>query len=228
MSNIALDNLDQPKVKVCSICGADYEGWGNNGWPVNEGRCCDHCNGVVVIPARLAQLSKPRDATLEECMRLAKLAFDSGWDGSAKLLTDHLVEQGIGSYAAWARMARNPLVWLGQPDPVISMETARDEDPELSDIREFFDLWVAYLDLDQDYTTARIIEIACATPAPNDFNPPTFKQFLLRVAAESDAVSAKRLGWWLRRISGRVVNDYRLLMGRLDRSRACFRLQKTA
>jgi hypothetical protein len=46
-------------------------------------------------------------------------------------------------------MVRSPLVWLEEPDPVSSMETARDEDPELSDIREFFDLWLAYeLDLD--------------------------------------------------------------------------------
>ena len=77
------------------------------------------------------------------------------------------------------------------------METAREEDPELGDIRSFLKLWLAYLDLDQDYTTAQIIEIACAPPAANDYNPPAFNQFLLRVAPErsgSDTV-AKRLGW---------------------------------
>ena len=31
-----------------------------------------------------------------------------------------------------------PLVWLGEADPVKSMETARDEDPELLAIRELF------------------------------------------------------------------------------------------
>jgi hypothetical protein len=95
MSNVMSINLDQSKVNTCSICGADYEGWGNNAHPVNAGRCCDQCNWKVVVPARLSPLSKPRDATMEECLRLAKLAFASGWDCSKKGLTVHLVEQGI-------------------------------------------------------------------------------------------------------------------------------------
>lgn len=33
---------------VCSICGDDYFGFGNNAWPVNDGRCCDPCNTIVI------------------------------------------------------------------------------------------------------------------------------------------------------------------------------------
>jgi hypothetical protein len=33
----------------------------------------------------------------------------------------------IGSYAEWSRMVRSPLIWLGQPDPVESMTSARAE-----------------------------------------------------------------------------------------------------
>jgi putative DNA primase/helicase len=135
----------------------------------------------------------------------------------------------IGSYAAWSRLVRSPLVWLGQPDPIKSMETAREDDPELADIREFFGLWQAYLDLDTDYTTARVIEVACAPPAPNDYNPPFFREFLLRVAAnwkDRATVVPKRLGWWLRSISGRTVDEHRLIMSRLNKAQACFRLSK--
>ena len=39
--------------KICSICGKEYVGWGNNAQPVNDGRCCDRCNLDYVIPARL-------------------------------------------------------------------------------------------------------------------------------------------------------------------------------
>ena len=39
---------------ICSICGKEYSGWGNNAQPVNDGRCCDDCNTTAVIPARLA------------------------------------------------------------------------------------------------------------------------------------------------------------------------------
>lgn len=37
---------------ICSICGEEYFGYGNNAQPVNDGRCCDECNLNIVIPAR--------------------------------------------------------------------------------------------------------------------------------------------------------------------------------
>ena len=46
-----MDNYEE--TGTCSICGRQYYHWGNNAWPVNDGRCCDICNSTVVIPARL-------------------------------------------------------------------------------------------------------------------------------------------------------------------------------
>lgn len=55
--NIEVDKLiDFEKVSICSICGHIYTGWGNNAQPINEGRCCDICNNVVVIPHRIFHL----------------------------------------------------------------------------------------------------------------------------------------------------------------------------
>jgi RepB DNA-primase N-terminal domain len=134
----------------------------------------------------------------------------------------------LGSYAEWSRMVRAPLVWLGEPDPAASTDLSHEEDPEVSSIREFFELWLNYdLDLNAAYTTRRILDVACAPLTANNFNPPVFEQFLLRVAAGKDGktVSTERLGHWLRRISGRVVGDYRLVLGR-ERNVASFKLQK--
>jgi hypothetical protein len=40
---------------LCSICRAPIPKGqlGNDGWPVNDGKCCDTCNTTVVIPARI-------------------------------------------------------------------------------------------------------------------------------------------------------------------------------
>ena len=32
----------------CSICNEDFEGFGNNAQPVNDGVCCDDCNNLVI------------------------------------------------------------------------------------------------------------------------------------------------------------------------------------
>jgi hypothetical protein len=132
----------------------------------------------------------------------------------------------LASYAAWSRMVRSPLVWLGEPDPIKIMDDIRDEDWDLANLREFLELWLAYdLELGRDYTVATIIEAACPPRTPNNYGPQTFKQLLLRVAATKDAldtVSPERLGWWLRRNNGRVVGivdtngnrqRYRLIKG---------------
>lgn len=46
---------------VCCICGKEFEGWGNNPYPVvkeEDARCCDDCNAMYVIPARLEALAE--------------------------------------------------------------------------------------------------------------------------------------------------------------------------
>lgn len=38
----------------CAICGKIIKGFGNNPYPVKDkGKCCDRCNIIAVIPARL-------------------------------------------------------------------------------------------------------------------------------------------------------------------------------
>lgn len=47
-------------MKICCICGKEFEGWGNNPYPVvkdEDARCCDDCNAMYVIPARIEALS---------------------------------------------------------------------------------------------------------------------------------------------------------------------------
>lgn len=41
------------ELHLCSICGEPYFGFGNNAQPVNDGRCCNECNSLYVIPARI-------------------------------------------------------------------------------------------------------------------------------------------------------------------------------
>jgi putative DNA primase/helicase len=138
----------------------------------------------------------------------------------------------LGSYAAWSRMVRSPLVWLGEPDPIVSIDAARAEDEELSSIREYFDLWENYgLDIDVDHTSNHVVEAARMRMDANgqlDLNPRTFEQFLFRVAADKNGnISAIRLGLWMRKISGRVVGGRRLVRGRDDRTAiATFRLER--
>ena len=35
-------------MNCCSICNENFEGYGNNAQPVNDGVCCDDCNNLVI------------------------------------------------------------------------------------------------------------------------------------------------------------------------------------
>lgn len=39
--------------RVCSICGKEFTGYGNNAEPINNGICCDECNVDIVIQRRI-------------------------------------------------------------------------------------------------------------------------------------------------------------------------------
>ena len=55
MEGLKMDEKNE--VKVCVICGKEFEGYGNNPEPVKDhGQCCDECNLTYVIPARLSMI----------------------------------------------------------------------------------------------------------------------------------------------------------------------------
>lgn len=55
-------------VNSCVLCSEDYKGFGHNPWPLNggRGRCCDNCNGYVLL-ARIANM-KAKKKPAEEML----------------------------------------------------------------------------------------------------------------------------------------------------------------
>ncbi len=52
----------------CCLCGQEFEGFGNNPWPLNNdenARCCDKCNAEKVIPARIMQAYSKKEEVKE-------------------------------------------------------------------------------------------------------------------------------------------------------------------
>ena len=53
------DSEDDEEKIICVVCGNEVGGWGHNPQPIKEdGLCCDRCNQMVVIPARLLEASE--------------------------------------------------------------------------------------------------------------------------------------------------------------------------
>lgn len=56
----------ETKRQKCCLCGIEFIGFGNNPAPLvkndDEHRCCNECNDMLVVPARLYNLSKGRNS----------------------------------------------------------------------------------------------------------------------------------------------------------------------
>ena len=57
------------QISKCVLCGDDYRGWGNNPEPVksfDDGQCCNSCNTMYVIPARLGFITDKKARILDK------------------------------------------------------------------------------------------------------------------------------------------------------------------
>jgi putative DNA primase/helicase len=102
-------------------------------------------------------------------------------------------------------------MWLGEADPIASMEQVRNEDPVLMGIRTLFtsDLFA----LDARYTTRQIVE---KVTGRDDEVSDLLKHVIGGADGKIDPV---KLGLWLKSITGRVVDRRRLLRDDTDKQR---------
>ena len=119
----------------------------------------------------------------------------------------------IASFDEWSRLVRSALVWLGCADPAQSMRAARDDDPELNELREVIEAWRGAFGstptICRDVLRAATEKVA--KPDDNPYAPLTESRFpglhdvLMRVAGVRGAPDPARLGRWLLSREGRMV-----------------------
>lgn len=105
----------------------------------------------------------------------------------------------LNGFDAWSRRVRGPLLWLGEADPVTSMDSVRANDPARQLRAAIMGQWEICIG-SQRVTVAEAISIA---KAPDNGE---FKTALLLVAEDGRGeVSTKRLGTWLGATKGARV-----------------------
>jgi putative DNA primase/helicase len=121
----------------------------------------------------------------------------------------------VASFAEWSDHVRSALVWLGCDDPVASMEAARDDDPELGELRETMALWREHIGTNNGLTAREIADQAARRLQDDqghltEVATPDLLDALLRIAGERGGINTKRLGKWLMRFEGRIVDAHQL------------------
>jgi hypothetical protein len=127
--------------------------------------------------------------------------------------------QSIGSFENWSKFVREPLLWLGESDPLDSMEQARRDDPNKDAAERLVEQWSQHLGTEHSYKINEIVEKAKETQ-PGSFDGtadwvrvrPDFYDLLIERVGERGNIDIRRLGYWLRSIKGQIHNNFSVVV----------------
>jgi len=182
---------------------------GNNVGPVQDmtRRCITiHLDPGCEIPAARS-FKRPnlvRDVLLERGRYVsAALTIIRAWIVAGQPITEC---KTLASYGEWSELCRQPLLWLGLADPVASVFETMIEDPDRETLVRLLSAWQAVF----GNTAAMIREAVKQAGLPfEDYDE--LREVMLDIAGERGEINRRKLGWWLKRHAGRIVDGKRFV-----------------
>ena len=119
--------------------------------------------------------------------------------------------KNIVSYTEWSNYCRQTLLWLNLPDPAACIFEAMSEDSDRELVGEFLQAWFSKFGK-TSLPVKDVINAAYMRGINNNYTHEALMEAIIDIAGERDGrINRKRLGWWIRRHSGRVVNGLRFV-----------------
>lgn len=114
--------------------------------------------------------------------------------------------QSLASYGEWSDLCRQPLLWLGCADPTASVFEAMAEDPDRETLARLLTAW-------QSVFGKSPAMVRDAVKQANLFNDDhaELREVLHDIADERGEINRRRLGWWIKRHAGRIVDGLRFV-----------------
>lgn len=179
-------------------------GTGNNVGPVR-----DMCRRLLSIrlappssaPAMLTYKGKPVDEVRgkREKYVTAALTIITAWQAAGSPKAD---VPPIGSFSEWSDMCRQPLIWLGQPDPAASLMDQIKSDPDTAALGAFIDAWT-YEFSAKPVTVRKLIETVQEHP---DW---AIAEAMAELPVmEGKFINHSKMGWFLKKNAERIIDGY--------------------
>ncbi len=125
----------------------------------------------------------------------------------------------LGGFEAWSRMVRDPIIWLGDADPCITIDKIRAGDTKLGPLAALLPQW--HIAVGASAVSARrLIEIA--TQAGEE----DLREILDGIAGERGSINTRRLGKWLATNKDRVVDGLRIAQGETNQGSTLWAVRK--
>jgi hypothetical protein len=119
--------------------------------------------------------------------------------------------KAIANYGDWSGYCRQSLLWLGLPDPAKCIFEAMCDDPSRELVGDFLKAW--YTRFGKTSALVKdVINAALVRGINFDHANDALLEAITDIAVERDgSINRKRLGWWIKRHAGQVVNGLRFV-----------------
>jgi hypothetical protein len=137
-----------------------------------------------------------------------------------------------GSFEEWGKLVRGALIWLGETDPVETVESIKVDEPEADALATIHEAWEAAIGLDEAITVRALIEKAEKgkefTPLGDEPSPAArLSDALLTVASNGQGhISHVKLGYWLRANKNTMSRNLRIVSSGMRDGNRQWKLQK--
>lgn len=106
----------------------------------------------------------------------------------------------VASYGQWADWCRQPLLWLGRPDPAERLFEQLAHDPDAELLGRMLNGWHAA------HGSAPMLIRDVVRKATDTGCDADFADAIKDAAEERGEINRRRLGWWIKRHQGRIIN----------------------
>lgn len=150
----------------------------------------------------------------------AALTIVRAWIGAGRPKTECKSLAGFGD---WSDLCRQPLLWLGLADPTDSVFKAMAEDPDRETLDRILTAWQSIFG-----KTAAMVRDAVKQALSFTDEHVELREMLRDIADERGEINRRKLGWWIRRHAGRIVDGRRFVRGSGNRSAETWQVESAS
>jgi hypothetical protein len=130
--------------------------------------------------------------------------------------------KSMAGYGDWSDLCRQPLLWLGLADATESVFEAMAEDPDRETLDRLLTGWQGAFG-----KTAAMVRDAIRVSEFGSEHA-ELREVLHDIAEQRGEINRRRLGWWIRRHAGRIVNGRRFVRASGNRSAEAWQVESVS
>jgi RepB DNA-primase from phage plasmid len=112
----------------------------------------------------------------------------------------------LASFDQWSDLARQPLVWLGLPDPATALFETMAADPDRETLGRLMERWHKY----QGSKPTMVRDLVKLASQNGKGEQLELHDLLLDIANDRGEVDRRRLGWWIKKHANRPVDGLKI------------------